>query len=84
TKLNAKRMKRWDKTLKVSEEAKAKIEKLDKKVTWLVLTETWCGDAAHVLPVINKVAETSENISLGLVFRDENEALMNQFLTNGG
>jgi hypothetical protein len=52
-------------------------------VTWLVLTESWCGDAAHVIPVINKIAELSDHIDLKLVYRDENEALMNAFLTNG-
>ena len=84
TKLNDRRMKRWDKTLKVSDEAKQSIKQFNKKTTWLVLTESWCGDAAHVIPVINKVAELNDNIALELVLRDENEELMNSFLTNGG
>ena len=84
TMLNDRRMKRWDKTLKVSDEIKNKIEGLHKKVTWLVITESWCGDAAHIMPVINKVAGFSDNIDYKIVLRDENEALMNQFLTNGG
>ena len=49
-----------------------------------MLTESWCGDAAHIMPVINKVAELNDNINYKIVLRDENEALMNQFLTNGG
>jgi len=49
-----------------------------------VLAESWCGDAAHILPVINKVAELNEYIDFKVALRDENEALMNQFLTNGG
>ena len=84
TKLNAKRMKRWNKTLKVSNAVKEQIEKIDKKITWLVLTESWCGDAAHVIPVINKVAEINDKIDVKVVMRDENEDLMNNFLTNGG
>ena len=84
TMLNDRRMRRWDKTVKLSDEAKAKIENFDKKVTWLVLTESWCGDAAHVMPVINKVAELNDNINYKVVLRDENDELMNQFLTNGG
>ncbi|WP_452229225.1 MULTISPECIES: thioredoxin family protein [unclassified Lacinutrix] len=84
TMLNAKRMKRWDKTLKVNEAVKEQIEKIDKKITWLVLTESWCGDAAHVVPVMQKVAELNPNINVKVVLRDENEALMNSFLTNGG
>ena len=84
TALNEQRMKRWDKTIKVSEEAQEKIAAFKGDVTWLVLTESWCGDAAHVIPVINKVAELNSNINLKLVLRDENDDLMAQFLTNGG
>lgn len=84
TMLNDRRMKRWDKTVKVSEEAKAKVEGFNKKMTWLVITESWCGDAAHIMPVINKVAELNDNIDYKVVLRDENEELINQFLTNGG
>jgi thiol-disulfide isomerase/thioredoxin len=82
--LNEQRMKRWDKTLKVSVEAQEKIARFKGKVTWLVITESWCGDAAHVIPVINKVAELHPTIDLKLVLRDEHDALMQQFLTNGG
>ena len=84
TLLNEQRMKRWDKTIKVSAEAQEKITAFKGDVTWLLLTESWCGDAAHVTPVINKVAELNPNIKLRLVLRDENDALMQQFLTNGG
>ncbi|TXE09006.1 thioredoxin family protein [Gelidibacter salicanalis] len=82
--LNEQRMKRWDKTLKVSADAQEKIANFKGDVTWLVLTESWCGDAAHVIPVINKVAELHPNIDLKLVLRDDNDDLMQQFLTNGG
>lgn len=84
TKLNAKRMKRWDKTLKVPEDALQNIQQFNKRTTWIVIIESWCGDAAHVIPVINKVAELNDNIDLKLVLRDENPDLMNAFLTNGG
>ncbi|MEO8933661.1 MAG: thioredoxin family protein [Xanthomarina sp.] len=84
TKLNDQRMKRWDKTIKISDSSKEELANLDTKQTWLVLTESWCGDAAHVVPVFNKLAELNDNINFRVVLRDENEALMNQFLTNGG
>ncbi|WP_203256097.1 thioredoxin family protein [Hyunsoonleella ulvae] len=84
TKLNARRMKRWDKTLKVSEATKAKVLEFNTPTTWLVITESWCGDAAHVIPVLNKLAELNPNINLKLVLRDENLELMDMFLTNGG
>jgi len=84
TKLNERRVKRWNKTLKIAEETQHKVKQYSKKTTWLVLTESWCGDAAHIVPVINKVAELNNNINFRLVLRDENEDLMNEFLTNGG
>ncbi|GGZ85268.1 thioredoxin family protein [Algibacter mikhailovii] len=84
TKLNQRRMKRWDKTVKISEEAKTFVSGLQHQMTWLVITESWCGDAAHVVPVINKLAELNDNIKLHVVLRDENLALMDQYLTNGG
>ncbi len=84
TKMNDRRMKRWDKTVRLSDDSFEKITAYTKNVTWLVLTESWCGDAAHIMPVINKVAEQNANIDLKIVLRDENEDLMNQFLTNGG
>ncbi|MBV1887879.1 MAG: thioredoxin family protein [Urechidicola sp.] len=84
TKLNDRRMKRWNKTLKVSDTLIKHVEDFDKKTTWLVITESWCGDAAHILPVINKIASLSSNINMRIVFRDENPELMNNFLTNGG
>lgn len=82
--LNDKRMDRLDKKLKILEESVVALSKLTNNFTLLVLSEGWCGDAAQILPVINKIAEASSNIELKIVCRDENEALMNQFLTNGG
>lgn len=82
--LNETRLKRLDKTIVVSDENLSKIANLNKKYTWLVISEGWCGDAAQLLPIINKVAEASDNIDLKIVLRDDNEDLMSQFLTNGG
>ena len=83
TKLNESRMHRLDKTIEVTQETKALLENLSKEYIWLVISETWCGDAAQVIPVINKMAEVASKIDLRIVFRDENEDLMNLFLTNG-
>jgi thiol-disulfide isomerase/thioredoxin len=84
SKLNETRMNRLDKTLTVLDEAATFLQNLNKKYVWLVLSETWCGDAAQIVPIFNKMAEVSDTIDLKIVFRDENEALMNEFLTNGG
>jgi Thioredoxin len=49
----------------------------------LVISEGWCGDAAQILPVINKMAEVSDKIDFRIVLRDDNDELMHLFLTNG-
>ena len=84
TKLNDRRMKRWNKTLKVDDVLINRVENFIIPITWLVITESWCGDAAHILPAINKVASLNDNINMRVVFRDENLELINNFLTNGG
>ena len=82
--LNDRRMKRLDKTIKISEESTTEIQKVKEAQTWLVITEGWCGDAAQNLPVIDKMAALNKVIDLKIVLRDENLELMDLFLTNGG
>jgi thiol-disulfide isomerase/thioredoxin len=82
--LNDRRMKRWDKTLKIDESISTSFSNADLDVTWVVLSEGWCGDAAHVLPVLNKLAELNDRIDLKIISRDDHDELMSNFLTNGG
>lgn len=83
TELNEARMKRLDKTVTIAIENVQKLQHLERDYIWLVISEGWCGDAAQILPVIHKMADSSDKIELKIVFRDENEDLMNLFLTNG-
>lgn len=83
TKLNAQRSKRIAKTSSLHEELSAKVKSLPKQ-TWLLITETWCGDAANSVPLIEKLAALNPSIDLRIVLRDENLELMDQFLTKGG
>ena len=80
--LNETRMNRLDKTMKITEENSIKLKSLKSEYIWLVISEGWCGDAAQLLPIINKMAEESEKIELKIVLRDENEELMKLFLTD--
>ena len=80
--LNEARMNRLEKTVKISTEINQKLNQLDGDYVWLVISEGWCGDAAQILPVIYKMTLLSDKIDLKIVFRDENEELMNLFLTN--
>ncbi len=82
TVLNDKRMRRWDKTLKISEEVLKQLADYQKKVYWLVIVESWCGDSAPSLPVMNKIATYNDRIDLRIVLRNEHPKLMDAFLTN--
>ena len=82
--LNETRMNRLEKTIEVTEEVKTKLKNLDKKYIWLVLSEGWCGDAAQIVPVIHKMAEVTDKVELRIALRDDNDTLMQHFLTNGG
>lgn len=81
--INAQRMKRIDKQCVINDDLKKDIQSLTKKHTWLLLTESWCGDGAQLIPVIAKMAELNSNISLHIILRDENLLIMDAFLTNG-
>ena len=83
SKLNVVRMNRLDKTTEIIPELQEKISEISAPQTWLVLTEGWCGDAAQIVPVFNKIAELNSNIQLKLLLRDEHLELMNKYLTNG-
>ena len=84
TALNFRRMQRLNKTFKLSELAIDSLARLEVVQHWLVFTESWCGDSAQTLPIINKVAEgSSGKILLQVVMRDENLAVMDEHRTNG-
>jgi thiol-disulfide isomerase/thioredoxin len=83
TQLNDRRMRRWDKTFKLPEAIGEKVSNISSRLKFLVLTESWCGDAAHSMPIMNKIAEANPNIDFKALLRDENPELMDAFLTNG-
>ena len=83
TKLNFSRMKRVLKTTPISEDVTSTVNCLNDKIYWIVLVESWCGDAAQNLPVFEKISEANPKINLRILLRDENQELMNQYLTNG-
>ncbi|UUV21823.1 thioredoxin family protein [Paenimyroides aestuarii] len=84
TKLNRARMKRLDKTQQILPELEIITKQITEKQVWLVLTESWCGDAAQNVPVLKKLAEMNPQIDLRMALRDDNDELMQKYLTNGG
>lgn len=84
TEQNIHRMSRHDKHDKLLPELLDAVSELKRKLLWIVISEAWCGDAAHNLPILNKIAEQSANIEMRIILRDENLDFMDQHLTNGG
>lgn len=85
TALNVQRMERLDKTVKVQPALAAAAAGLRGQYLWLLITEGWCGDAAQLLPIIEAVAQASQDhLSTRYVLRDEHPELMDQYLTGGG
>ncbi len=83
TALNVVRMNRLDKTTVLQTDLCQALDALERPLLWLVLTEAWCPDSAHTVPVLAKVEEYSPRVSLRLLMRDENADLMDHFLTHG-
>jgi hypothetical protein len=57
-------MNRIDKTIEIIPGLREAIEQIIAPQTWLVLTEGWCGDAAQIVPVFDKIAQLNSNIEL--------------------
>jgi len=83
TRLNDRRSKRWEKRFHLEGAERERLQALKSPQRWLVLNESWCGDAAHTVPVMAKMAEASEQIELKVLWRDENLELMDQYLSHG-
>jgi hypothetical protein len=81
--LNETRMNRLEKTITLTDAVIQTLQNSSKNAIWLVLAESWCGDAAQILPVLNKMSGASNSIQLNIVLRDDHDALMQLFLTNG-
>jgi len=84
TKMNLKRLLRWQSKGIILDETKDTLAKIKEKQTWILITEAWCGDAAHSFQFIEKMAAHNEHITFKWLLRDENLELMDQYLTNGG
>lgn len=84
TKLNINRMSRNEKSNKVNPDLASLLSNFPKNMYWLVLAEGWCGDVAESLPILYNLTKSHDHIQLGIIFRDQNLDIMDQYLTNGG
>lgn len=83
TKLNWSRMNRWIKTGVLSRELIDTLEKIREAQQWIVITEPWCGDAAHIVPFIQMASRCNPLISVSYELRDTEPFRIEQYLTNG-
>lgn len=85
TKMNLQRMNRVDKTTVLSASLLSTLSELKGNYNLLVITEGWCGDAAQIVPVINKIVMAAPaHLTLKFVLRDKNLPLIDAHLSNGG
>lgn len=83
-KLNHSRSNRWLKHGILLEETKDLMAAITSKHTWVLITEPWCGDAAHSVPFIELMAQLNpEKVELRIQLRDSGSEI-DQYLTNGG
>jgi hypothetical protein len=85
TKMNVHRMSRVDKTVALQRELLAALGVVKGHFRFLVISEGWCGDAAQLVPLFDKISATfPEQFELRFVLRDKNLPLIDAHLTNGG
>ncbi|MCO6494673.1 MAG: thioredoxin family protein [Bacteroidetes bacterium] len=83
-KLNWSRLSRWTKGGEIIPELKEVVSKINKPMNWVIITEPWCGDAAHIVPFIHLIASLNPLIHAEYELRDSEPFTINQYLTNGG
>ena len=83
-KMNQSRSNRWLKSDVLNEELIKKIEAIDTPQEWIVITEPWCGDAAHNVPVIAMLSEKNPLVDFKIELRDNGKNMIDSYLTNGG
>lgn len=81
TVMNWQRTSRWLKTGKILPEMESVLQNRSKKMNWLLITEPWCGDAAHIVPFIKLIADASSNINLTVELRDAEPNSIYNYLT---
>ena len=83
TKLNWSRMNRWLKTAQINADLQVLIASIDQAQHWIVITEPWCGDAAHSVPFIELFSRYNEKITVSYELRDNDPHRIEAYLSNG-
>lgn len=82
---SAARMDHLAPTIHLLPELQAALNNLTGHYVWAIITEGWCGDASHTVPVLEAVAQASGgHLETRYFLRSANIDLIDQYLTNGG
>ncbi|HLS93960.1 MAG TPA: thioredoxin family protein [Sphingobacterium sp.] len=84
TKLNWSRMNRWLKRFEPNDAIKTAVAAITESQHWIVITEPWCGDAAHSVAQLYQIVKNNPNIDFEIQLRDAEPFLIEDYLTNGG
>jgi len=84
TRMNMRRMDRLQKTPALQGETISIMKGIESPMLWLTITEGWCGDAAQIIPIQERMAAESPNVLTRYILRGENHEIMDRFLTDGG
>jgi hypothetical protein len=84
SKLNVQRLGRVNKTVELDADLVEMANALKKEYLILAIVEAWCGDVPSNLPVWAKLADSSSQLEMKCILRDENLDIIDQHLTNGG
>lgn len=84
TKLNQTRMNRWFKTGQLTPAFTAAIQHITEFQHWIIITEPWCGDAAHSVPFLEMASHLNPLIKVTYELRDSAPFRINEYLTNNG
>lgn len=82
TKMNSTRVNRWLKQGEILPEMREYLTNLKQKQKWVLITEHWCGDAAHIVPFLYMMAEITPMVELEIQLRDSDSEI-DSYLTNG-
>ena len=82
TKLNLQRLNRIVKTMQLLPEWEEFDRIAAKRLEFLVITETWCGDGAQIVPVFHRIADYF-GIPMRIILRDEYPDIMDNYLFRG-
>lgn len=81
-KMNLSRSNRWLKQNPITPATKEVVEAIGTRQHWVVITEPWCGDAAHIVPILYLMSQLNSNIEFEIQLRDSGSEI-DQYLTNG-